>query len=268
MRRALILVLASAASAEDPPPQCEGFGSCLATGNIGRAVAHGLKDAADEMRKGSTLSKIGAVVIDGVKKETTSEKPNDGTCHKERGSECKEGEVVVYASHQGVLLKFGKYKGGGKKTECKNAHDETKKPQPAKLRRATPAEIKIFEDDVAAFERWKKGGKEGEKPEMRTVAKYLDEGSTVDEKAIETDKDKMLGILDFVAFTGATVDFRRSDPLSVYLAFEQYLSKAIPGHKQKYYQKTLAGASPAKRKQLRDAQVEALKDYAERSPRR
>ena len=46
MRRALILVLASVASAKDPPPQCEGFGSCLMTGNIGAAVAHGVKEAA------------------------------------------------------------------------------------------------------------------------------------------------------------------------------------------------------------------------------
>ena len=35
MRALVLAVLASAASAKDPPPQCEGFGSCLMTGNIG-----------------------------------------------------------------------------------------------------------------------------------------------------------------------------------------------------------------------------------------
>ena len=197
-------------------------------------------------------------------KPATSAKPN-----KEKGSEWKEGDVVVYAGPwDGVLLKFGKYKGGGKNTECKNAHDETKKPQSGQLRRATPAEIKIFKDDVAAFERWKQGGKTGEKPEMSKVAKYADEGSAVDEKAIETAKEQMVDILDFVAFTnmGGGSGFIRDDPLSVMVAFDQYLSKANPGRGRKYNQNDLRGSSPAKRKQLRDAQVAALKEYEDDVP--
>ena len=155
MRRALVLAVLAVASAEDPPPQCEGFGSCIMTGNIGRAFAHGAKDAAAEMRKGDTLSKIGAVVIDGMKKETTSEKPNDGTCHKKKGKECVKDEIVVDTTN-GIVCRFVKYK---KTTiECRNAHDETKKPKPGSCRRATSAEIKIFEDDEKAYKRWKKDG--------------------------------------------------------------------------------------------------------------
>ena len=69
MRALVLAVLASVASAKDPPPQCEGFGSCLMTGKIGRAVAHGVKDAADELRKGDILSKAVAGVIDTAKKD-------------------------------------------------------------------------------------------------------------------------------------------------------------------------------------------------------
>ena len=41
------------------------------------------------------------------------------------GERVEGGDVVVYAGRwDGVLLKFGKYKGGGKNTEYQNAHDE------------------------------------------------------------------------------------------------------------------------------------------------
>ena len=270
MRRALILVLASVASAKDPPPQCEGFGSCLMTGNIGAAVAHGVKEAAAELRKGDPLSKAVAGVIDAAKKETTSEKPNDGTCHKQKGKVCVKDEIVVETTF-GTPFKFVKYTKNRKRTEfaeCKNAHDETKKPKPGACRRATPGEIKIFEEDVAAFERWKKGGMNGEEPEMRRVAKFADEGSADVEKEIEEAKDEMVDILDFVAYSpeGGKGGFKRQDPVSVMVRLDQCVSKAIPGRGRKFTVEDLQGASPAKRKQLREAQVALLEEYEKKVP--
>jgi len=266
MRRALILVLASVTWAkDDPPQQCATALSCLAAGDFSQAVAIGAAQAAKTLSKDKNgpLAKVaGASISKASQALDTSEKPNDGTCHKKKGKVCVEGEIVVETA-QGSVCRFVKY--GKRSIECRNAHNELKKPLPGGCRRATPAEAGVFKDDVDAFERWKKGGKNGEEPKMRKVAKFA-EGPTVDEKEIEAAKDQMVGIIDLVAFSGDGQPMNRGDPLSVLVNFDQCISRAIPGRGREYDRKTLEGSSPAKRKQLRDAQVALLEEYEKEFP--
>ena len=148
MRRALILVLASLAWAkDDPPQQCTTAFSCLAAGDFNKAVTIGAAQAARTLSKDKNgpLAKVaGASISKASQALDTSEKPNDGTCHKTKGKVCVKGEIVVETA-QGTVCRFVKY--GRRNIVCMNAHDEKKTPLPGSCRRATQAETKIFEDD-------------------------------------------------------------------------------------------------------------------------
>ena len=276
MLRVVALLLAAAtAYGKDTDGECRNFAHCGLTKLEGALDAFNTQNAnkAQETLSDVVGEAAGAIVVDAARdllpdsSSTTTVDPSTITCKKEKKatvSPCKEGDIVVDTLNGG-LCSFIKYKNKDRYAECRNTHGKVGSYRPGALRHATEGDKSVHKKAVDAYKLYKEKG--GEEPSLPKVARFADEGSAPDPKAVKKNTEVMRGLLKKGGYSGgnggsAALD---GDDVSVTLAFDQALSdnKCIEGRSRKHDRDDFRGSSPAKKSALFEAQNALLKAWRE-----
>ena len=276
MLRVVALLLAAAtAYGKDTDGECRNFAHCGLTKLEGALDAFNTQNAnkAQETLSDVVGEAAGAIVVDAARdllpdsSSTTTVDPSTITCKKEKKatvSPCKEGDIVVDTLNGG-LCSFIKYKNKDRYAECRNTHGKVGSYRPGALRHATEGDKSVHKKAVDAYKLYKEKG--GEEPSLPKVARFADEGSAPDPKAVKKNTEVMRGLLKKGGYSGgnggsAALD---GDDVSVTLAFDQALSdnKCIEGRSRKHDRDDFRGSSPAKKSALFEAQNALLKEWEE-----
>ena len=234
MLRVVALLLAAAtACGKDTDGECRNTVHCGLTRLAGELDAFNTENAnkAQETLSDVVGETVGAIVVDAARdllpdSSSTPATQSTITCKKDKKAKvdpCKEGDIVVDTLNGG-LCTFIKYKNKDRYAECRNTHGVVGSYRPGALRHATEGDKSVHKKAVDAYKLYKEKG--GEEPSLPKVARFADEGSAPDPKAVKKNTEVMRGLLKKGGYSGgnggsAALD---GDDVSVTLAFDQPLS--------------------------------------------
>ena len=271
---ALLLAAATAYGKDTDGGQCQGIVQCaLETAHEKlHAFNTGCANDAEETSSRAFGETVGRIAGDAIRSRmtdapSTTTVESTITCKKDKKAKvdpCKDGDIVVDTVNGG-LCTFIKYTRRNQYCECRNTHGKVGSYRPGALRHATEGDKSVHKKAVDAYKLYKEKG--GEEPSLPKVARFADEGSAPDPKAVKKNTEVMRGLLKKGGYSGgnggsAALD---GDDVSVTLAFDQALSdnKCIEGRSRKHDRDDFRGSSPAKKSALFEAQNALLKAWRE-----
>ena len=206
---ALLLAAATAYGKDTDGGECQGLMQCALNAAHEKLDAFNTGCANDAAETSAAVfgETVGRIAGDAIRSRmtdapSTTTAESTITCKKDKKAKvdpCKDGDIVVDTVNGG-LCTFIKYTRRNQYCECRNTHGKVGSYRPGALRHATEGDKSVHKKAVDAYKLYKEKG--GEEPSLPKVARFADEGSAPDPKAVKKNTEVMRGLLKKGGYSG------------------------------------------------------------------